>query len=170
MKTLISLLFSAALLSAGTALAESGAVPSKVILAPETVEQAVEAMEELRAKGLMRQRSQIKLPKAQIQAILAEVAENRGFDGPDHLAAVISSAMQAFSALMVEEQVRAGSAQYRQQRTEIESDANLPDDQKKQMLEMLETQRKALKALSHDENADAVRPYRDRIREMLVSG
>lgn len=168
MKLIFPLLI-AALLGAGPAFAEPGAASAKVILAPDMVEGVVETMEELRAKGLMRQRSQIDLPQAQIQAILEEVAERRGFEGPDHLAAVISSAMQAFSALMVEDQVRAGAAQYRQQRADIESDPNIPSDQKQQMLDMLETRRKALEALSHDENADAVRPYRDRIRELLVS-
>lgn len=169
LKLILPLLFATALFGTGAATAGPGAAPTKTLLAPGMVEGVVETMEELRARGLMRQRSQIDLPQARIQAILEEVAVKRGFEGPDQLAAVISSTMQAFSALMVEEQVRAGAAQYRQQRSEIENDPAIPDDQKKQMLEMLETRRKALEALAFDENADAVRPYRDRIRELLVS-
>jgi hypothetical protein len=165
-KPILPFLFAALLLGAGPATASS---PQSTILAPDTVERTVSVMETLRAKGLMRQRTQIDMPQARIQAILEETAAEYGFNDADHLAAVISSTMQAFSALMVEEQVRAGAAQYERERADIENDSGIPAEQKEQMLAMMEARHNALKALAEDPNADAVRPYRDRIRALFTS-
>lgn len=180
LKPVLSLLLAAAALAAGPALAQQAddpaamrsAMPQKVALTPEVVKRTVDAMEELRAKGLMRERSKIDLPQSEIKAILKEAARKHGFDSPEDLAANVSSTMQAFSAVMMQEQVGDSDqsrGQYEQQRAQIENSPDISAERKQQMLKMMEMQRDALKALAQDENVDVVRPYAPRIKAMFVS-